>query len=61
MNTNKQHMCNVLDWKLTYLFEHKHVCQTISLQSLAMLLTFVNNMVNMISLIRASAAYAKMR
>ena len=42
MNPNKQHLCNVWDWKITYLFELKHTCKSIPLHSLAMLLTFVN-------------------
>ena len=42
MNPNRQHLCNVWDWKMTYIFEHKHVCQSISLHSIAMLLTFVD-------------------
>ena len=39
MNPNKQRLCNVWDWKMTYKFHHKH--KSISLHSLAMLLTFV--------------------
>ena len=28
MNPNKQQMCNVWDWKMTHLLEHKHLCKS---------------------------------